>query len=133
MFFFKIIIGLPLIVMLLVFAFVNNNMVELSLWPADLEITISQSVLIVFLYVLGYLAGWFFTWVSYSPIRRLLRAQRKENRKMSKEQEKLNKEVEDLKGNIDVLKASTPPEPKRSFASWFKNIFKSGSSPDQGE
>lgn len=133
MLFFKIIIGLPLIVLLLVFAFVNNNMVELSLWPADLEITISQSVLIVFLYVLGYIAGWFFTWVSYAPIRRLLRAQRKENRKMSKEQEKLNKEVEDLRGNIDVMKAAMPSDPKPGFFARLKNIFKSDSPSKHGE
>ncbi len=123
MFFFKIIIGLPLIALLLLFAFVNNNMVELSLWPADIEITVSQSVLIVFLYALGYLAGWFFTWVSYSPLRRMLRAQRRENRKMNKEQEKLNKQVEDLRGNIDVLKSATPEKSKPSFKERLKKFF----------
>lgn len=133
MLFFKILIGLPLIVALLVFAFVNNNMVELSLWPTDLEVTISQSVLIVLLYALGYIAGWFFTWVSYAPVRRHLRAQRRENRKMSKEQEKLSKEVEDLRGNIDVLKANTPAEVKPSFFKRLKNMFKSDSQNSQGE
>ncbi|MBQ9235181.1 MAG: LapA family protein [Alphaproteobacteria bacterium] len=126
MIFFKVLIGLPIIVLLLVFAFVNNNMVELSLWPTDIEVTISQSVLVVLLYVVGYIMGWFFTWLSYAPIRKALRSQKKQNLKMTKEQAKLNKEVEDLRGNIDVLKSVVTPkdEDKKPFFAW-KNIFKS--------
>ena len=123
---FKLLIGLPITVALLVFAFVNNNMVELSLWPTEIEITISQSVLIVLLYALGYLVGWFFTWISYSPIRRALRDQKKQNRKIAKEQEKLNKEVEGLRGNIDELKAAVPPEPALTLGQRLKKLFKLG-------
>lgn len=124
---FKLLIGLPITVALLVFAFVNNNMVELSLWPTEIEITISQSVLIVLLYALGYLVGWFFTWLSYSSIRSALRNQKKQNRKIAKEQEKLTKEVEGLRGNIDVLKASIPPEEVFTWWQKFKKIFHSDS------
>lgn len=125
MMFFKILIGLPIIVALLVFAFVNNNMVEISFWPTDIEATISLSVLIVLLYALGYIIGWFFSWLSYAPIRRALRAQKKQNRKMSKEQEKLSKEVEGLRGNIDELKAAAPKPEKPSFLAKLKGLFRS--------
>ncbi len=127
MFFFKILLGLPLIVILLVFAFVNNDMTVFSLWPTDIEITISQSVMIIALYSLGYIAGWFFTWLSYSPVRRALRNQKKQNRKITKEQEKLSKEVEGLRGNIDELKAAVPTEEKSGMFSRFRKIFKSKS------
>lgn len=125
MVFFKILIGLPIITALLVFAFVNNNMVEISLWPTDIEITISQSVLTVILYAIGYIVGWFFCWLSYAPIRRALRNQKKQNRKMSKEQEKLNKEVEGLRGNIDILKSATSQTPKKGFWEKITGLFKS--------
>lgn len=124
MWFFRILIGIPLIVALLVFAFTNNDMSTFSLWPTDIEVTVSQSVMIILLYALGYIAGWFFTWVSYSPIRRALRDQKKQNRKIAKEQEKLNKEVEGLRGNIDELKAAVPPEPALTLWQRFKKIFK---------
>ncbi len=120
MFFFKILLGLPLIVVLLVFAFVNNDMTVFSLWPTNIEITVSQSVMIIALYSLGYIAGWFFTWLSYSPIRRALRSQKRQNRKITKEQEKLTKEVEGLRGNIDELKASVPVEEKNGLLKRFK-------------
>ncbi len=128
MLFFKILIGLPLITILLVFAFVNNDMATFSLWPTDIEVTVSQSVIIILLYALGYIAGWFFTWLSYSPIRRALRNQKKQNRKMSKEQEKLTKEVEGLRDNIDELKASTTTEAPLTFVQRLKRIFKSDKS-----
>lgn len=124
MLFFKILIGLPLIAVLLIFAFVNNDMTVFSLWPTDIEVTISQSVMIILLYFLGYLAGWFFTWLSYAPIRRALRNQKKQNRKITKEQEKLTKEVEDLRGNIDELKTITPNEKKSGIFERLKNSFK---------
>lgn len=125
MFFFKLLLGLPLLVILLVFAFVNNDMTVFSLWPTNIEITVSQSVMIIALYSLGYIAGWFFTWLSYSPIRRALRNQKRQNRKITKEQEKLTKEVEGLRGNIDELKAAVPSvEEKNGIFNLFHKIFK---------
>lgn len=130
MLFFKILIGLPLTIILLVFAFVNNDMATFSLWPTDIEVTVSQSVIIILLYALGYLAGWFFTWLSYAPIRRALRNQKKQNRKMTKEQEKLTKEVEGLRDNIDELKSAAPAEPKTN---WLQKIFRFNSSSQESK
>lgn len=123
--FLRILLGLPIVVLLLVFAFVNNDMVELSLWPTSLELVVSLSVLIVLLFLSGYILGRFFAWMSYSSVRKSLRIHKKEKVKISKEQEKLIKEVEGLRGNIDVLKSSLPTEKPVSFAKKIKNFFRS--------
>ena len=126
--FVKTIIGLPLAFALLVFAFVNNDMATFSLWPTAIEITVSLSVAIVFLVLVGYFIGWLFAWLSYAPIRKALKNQKKQNKKLTKEQEKLTKEVEGLQTNIDSLKAvNTPEEPKDTWQKKFKRIFGSKS------
>ncbi len=121
--FIKALIGLPLAFIVLVFAFVNNDMATFSLWPTAIEITVSLSVAIIFLLVLGYIIGWFFTWLSYMPLRKALRHQKKQNKKLSKEQEKLAKEVEGLQGNIESLRSAVPSEPKVSFKERLRKAF----------
>ena len=59
--FIKVLVGLPIVLAVLVFAFVNNDMASFSLWPTGIEITGSLSVAIVFLVITGYIIGWFFT------------------------------------------------------------------------
>lgn len=122
--FIKALIGLPLAFVILVFSFVNNDMATFSLWPTAIEITVSLSVAIIVLIVFGYIIGWIFAWLSYSEIRKALRVQKKQNKKLSKEQEKLSKEVEGLQGNIETLKANIPAESKISFKESLKNFFK---------
>ena len=121
--FIKALIGLPLAFVILVFAFVNNDMATFSLWPTGIEITVSLSVVIVFLIIIGYIIGWLFTWLSYSEVRSALRMHKKQNKKLSIEQEKLVKEVEGLHGNIETLKASVPVvETKKT--GWKENLKK---------
>ncbi|MBE6454038.1 MAG: LapA family protein [Alphaproteobacteria bacterium] len=121
--FVKFIIGLPLVLILLVFAFVNNDMANFSLWPTGIEITVSLSVAIVFLVLSGYIAGWFFTWLSYAPVRSSLRSHKKQNKKLSKEQERLVKEVEGLHGSIENLKASSQPQPAITKRDKLRKMF----------
>ena len=128
--FIKVLVGLPIVLDVLVFAFVNNDMASFSLWPTGIEITVSLSVAIVFLVITGYVIGWFFTWLSYAPVRKSLRDQKKQNKKLCKEQEKLAKEVEGLHGNIETLKASVPAvaeEKKPTFKERLKKAFGIGS------
>ena len=94
--FIKMLIGLPLLVVILVFAFVNNDLAVFNLWPFYIEITVSLSVAIVFFIFFGFVLGELFSWMSYAPVRKALRSQRKQNRKLSKEQQKLVKEMENL-------------------------------------
>ena len=121
--FIKALIGLPLAFIILVFAFVNNDMATFSLWPTGIEITISLSVAIVLFVVVGYIIGWMFTWLSYAPIRIALRSEKKQNKKLSKEQEKLVREVEGLQGDIESLKTATPTEEKTSWKEKIKRAF----------
>ncbi len=102
--FIKMLIGLPLIIVVLIFAFVNNDLVSFNLWPFYIEITVSQSVAIVFLLFFGFIWGKFDSWLSYSPVRRALRQQKKTNKKLNKEQLKLSEKVSDLEGSITSLK-----------------------------
>ena len=121
--FIKYIIGLPLFVLLLVFAIVNNDFVTLKIWPTDIEIITSLSVVIIFLFLFGYFIGKLFTWMSYSSVRSSLRAHKKQNKKLSKEQEKLSKEVENLQENIETMNRTDASE-KKSWKENFKNMFK---------
>ena len=121
--FIKYVIGLPLFVLLLIFAIVNNDFVTLKIWPTDIEIITSLSVAIVFFVIFGYFTGWLFTWLSYSSIRSSLRAHKKQNKKLSKEQEKLTKEVEDLHDNIENIKAAGNVQEKKSWVQKVKSFF----------
>ena len=122
--FIKVLIGLPLVFIILVFAFVNNDMATFNLWPTGIEVTTSLSVAVIFFVVVGYILGWLFTWLSYASVRRSLREQKKENKKLCKEQEKLTKEVEGLHGNIESLRGSVPPSiESASFLQKFKSFF----------
>lgn len=50
----KTLIGLPVLVVVLVFAFVNNDLATFSLWPFAFEVTVSLSVAIVFFIAFGF-------------------------------------------------------------------------------
>ncbi len=121
--FVKMLIGLPLLAVILIFAFVNNDLVNFSLWPFYIEITVSLSVAVVFFILVGFIIGWFFTWLSYSSVRSALRQQKKQNKKLNKEQQKLTKEMEDLHVNLASLKELEAQRPKPSFSAKFKGFF----------
>lgn len=142
--FIKMLIGLPVIIIVLIFAFVNNDLVTFNLWPFYFEVTVSQSVAIVFFVLFGYIYGKFNSWLSYSPVRKALRQQKKENKKLSKEQVKLSEKVTDLEGSItnlkeeakdaklaakdaeDAAKAAEKEKKRAAFKERLKNIFRFG-------
>lgn len=123
--FIRMIIGLPLIIVAAVFAFVNNDMAVFSLWPFNVEITASLSVAIVFFLVAGYIIGKLDSWLSYSPLRSALRSQQRQNRKLSREQQALAGKVESLKGDLQNAKAKAEAEAEAAAASE-KELPKSG-------
>lgn len=122
--FIRMLIGLPIIIVILIFAFVNNDLATFNLWPFYIEITISLSVAIVAFILFGFLLGKFSSWMGYAPLRAQLRKQKKQNKKLSKEQQKLNEKVSGLQENLENLKASETKEPKISFKERFKNLLK---------
>ncbi len=120
--FIKTLIGLPILLIILVFAFMNNDLATFSLWPLNFEIEVSLSVMIVLLIAIGFLLGNFFLWLSYAPLRRELRSHKKNNKKLSKEQDKLVKEMEGLQSNLEEIKQEDlQKNPKTSI---FKRMFK---------
>ena len=121
--FMKMLIGLPLLVVILVFAFVNNDLATFSLWPFYIEITVSLSVAIVFFILFGFVFGSLFSWMSYAPVRQALRKQKKQNKKLHKEQQKLAQEVEVLHVNIANMQDTEKTDAKRSFGPKIKRFF----------
>ena len=121
--FIKLLIGLPLVIVILVFAFVNNDLATFNLWPFYVEITVSQSVAIVSFVVFGYILGKVSSWMSYAPVRAQLRKQKKENKKLNKEQQKLTEKVSGLQENLKTQTAEILP-PKPTLKDMMKNIFK---------
>lgn len=121
--FIKLLTGLPLFVIIAVFAFVNNDLATFNLWPFYIEITVSLSVAIIFFILIGFLWGKFFSWLSYAPVRKALRQQKKQNKKLNKEQQKLVKEVENLHGDLETLKERAPKPQKLSLKDKVKKFF----------
>lgn len=118
----KTLIGLPIFLIILIFAFVNNDLATFNLWPFSFEITVSLSVAILFFIFVGFFLGSISMWMSYAPLRKDLRKQKKKNKKLSKKQQVLEETVFDLQGNLDQVKAekeALQPE-KTSRWSFFK-------------
>lgn len=121
--FIKILIGLPLLIVILIFSFVNNDLATFNLWPFYFEVTVSLSVAIVFFILLGFVMGLFWMWMSYAPVRKALRQQKKQNKKLSKEQQKLAEKVSGLQSDLDTMKAVEAAKPKPSFGQRLKKLF----------
>ncbi len=119
----KMLIGLPILLIVLVFAFVNNDLVTFSLWPFAFEVTVSLSVAIVFLFAFGFVFGNIFSWLSHSPLRKALRHHKRQYKKLNKEQQRLLKEMGMLHEDLERAKEFQPQ--KLTLIQRFKNIFKS--------
>ncbi len=121
----KTLIGLPVLIVILLFAFVNNDLATFSLWPFAFEVTVSLSVAVVFFILLGFFLGHLFSWMSYAPVRKALRQHKKQCKKLNKEQQRLVREMEDLHEDLENIKAKEALLPKPSFKEKLKNWFKS--------
>ncbi len=126
--FIRRLIGIPLIVIVIVFAVVNNDDATFTLKPFNVDITVSLSVLILVLFFVGYLLGRLDGYVANAPLRSQLKAHKKSNKVLNKEHEKLNAQVSSLQENIEYLKNKEPQTPKvplkekvSSFFSFKKN------------
>lgn len=123
--FIKMLIGIPFVIVLLIFAFVNNDLATFNLWPFYIEVTVSLSVAIIFFIVFGFIWGKADSWMSYAPMRKTLRNQKKQNKKLSKEQMKLSKEMEGLQDNLNNFKEREALLPKPTFKQKLAKFFKS--------
>jgi cell division protein FtsB len=126
--FFRFLFIVAFVVVVAVFAFVNNDLLTLDPWPFNAEVTISMSVLTVALVFLGFLFGKIDSWFAYSPVRSELRAQRRQNKKLNAEQQKLAEKVEGLRENLENINSAETPQPspeKKSKFAGFKNKISS--------
>ena len=116
-------IGIPLIIVVIVFAVINNDFATFTLKPFDIDITVSLSVLILILFLAGYMLGRLDGYVANAPLRSALRTHKKTNKALSKEHEKLHATVSDLQENIEYLKSKEPETPKVSLKEKMSNFF----------
>ena len=116
-------IGIPLIIVVIVFAVINNDFATFTLKPFDVDITVSLSVLILILFFAGYMLGRLDGYVANAPLRSALRTHKKTNKALSKEHEKLHATVSDLQENIEYLKSKEPETPKVSLKEKMSNFF----------
>ena len=127
--FIKALIGLPVLIVILVFAFFNNELATFNLLPFDFEITVPLSVAILFFIISGFLLGSFFAWLSYAPLRQDLRRQKKKNKKLSKERQMLTEKYSDLQVDLEQIKAQKealmPEKPK-----WYDFLKKPSTASD---
>lgn len=101
--FIRMIIGLPILAVILLFAFVNNELVTFVLWP-ELEVTASFSVVVISLILIGFVLGRISAWFSYIPLRSKMSMYKKQNKQLCKEHEKACNRIIDLQDNAEYLR-----------------------------
>ena len=121
--FIRRLIEIPLIIIVIIFAVVNNDFATFTLKPFNIDITISLSVLILILFFTGYLLGRLDSYVAHSPLRSQLKAHKKTNKALNKEHEKLHATVSNLQENIELLKQKESAEPTVPLKEKISNFF----------
>lgn len=123
-----------LLALFLVFLVQNNNDL-VAVWPIpESSLVVGVSVVYLAMFFIGYFYGRFSAWVAYSPVRSMLKKQKKENKLLSKEHEKLSHEHEKLNQQMTTLQNETEKgEQKKSFFSLNKKIKGWFSKPADGE
>lgn len=121
--FIRRLIEIPLIIIVIIFAVINNDFATFNIKPFDLEITISLSVLILVLFFSGYLLGRLDAFVANAPLRASLRQQKKTNKALNKEHEKLNEKYSSLQENLETMKNKEEKAPKVPFKQKLSNFF----------
>lgn len=106
----RMLISLPIVIVILIFAFVNNQLITFNLWPFDIEMTVSFSVIVVVLILFGFVWAKISSWFAYLPLRKDLIFCKRQVNKLQKENQKVHKEFQGLKGSLNSKedKSSTP-------------------------
>lgn len=121
--FIRHLIEIPLILVVIIFAVINNDFATFNIKPFNLDITVSLSVLILVLFFAGYLLGRLDAFVANAPLRAQLRIQKKANKALNKEHEKLHEQFSSLQENFEVLKHQEPQAPKIPFKEKVAGFF----------
>lgn len=121
--FIRRLIEIPLVIVVIIFAVINNDFATFNLKPFNLDITVSLSVLILVLFFTGYLLGRLDSFVANAPLRAALREQKKNNKALSKEHEKLNEKFSNLQENLENMKHQEEKAPAVPFKERLSNFF----------
>ncbi len=123
----KFLFWLPILTVVVVFVSTNSDKMSFSLWPIlpeDTKIGVSGSLAIVSFIFFGYIVAKIDSWFSYSPLRKALSSQKKQNKVLDKKQKELEGTITGLQENISNLKAINHIENvKKSFLSQIKEKF----------
>jgi uncharacterized integral membrane protein len=103
------ILTLPLMVVAVVFAVANRELVTLDLWPLAMTIQAPLFILVLGSTVVGLLAGAAVAWFSSGPTRRRAR----EARRRAAE---LEREVAHLREKLENTRPAVPPRPQGDTA-----------------
>ena len=128
--FIRSLIDIPVFILVIVLAVVNDESTRFVFKSFDIKITVTISVLILVLFFMGYFIGRFDGYVANAPLRLQLREHKKANKVLNKEHEKLNKEHEKLSNNFSHLKEDlqhlkvAKPEQTKSFKERLASFFK---------
>lgn len=129
--FIRSLIEIPVILLVIILAIINDGYVTFSFKSLGLNVTVAVSLLIVVLFLIGYLIGRMDGYVANAPLRAKLRENQKatkilskEHEKLGKEHEKLNAHFSHLKEDLEQLKEATPATPKISFKTRLANAFR---------
>lgn len=121
--FIRRLIEIPVFIVVIVFAVINNDFATFNLKPFNLDITISLSVLILILFFSGYLLGRLDSFVANAPLRTQLRQHKKANKALNKEHEKLHEKFSSLQENLETLKSREHQLPPVPIKEKIKNFF----------
>jgi lipopolysaccharide assembly protein A len=87
----RLLIGLPLLLLLVVFALSNREPVRLGLWPTDYALVLPLSLAVIGAMAVAFLAGGLLVWISAL-------AQRRRARQAEQTVRLLEAQVQELKG-----------------------------------
>ncbi|HCU59069.1 MAG TPA: hypothetical protein DIC64_03715, partial [Alphaproteobacteria bacterium] len=117
-------IEIPIFVLIIVLAVINDDYTKFTFKPFDISVTVSLSVLILCLFFIGYFIGRIDGYVAGAPLRAKLRENKKAHKALNKEHEKLTSNFSHLQEDFQRIKASAPEQAKVSFLSKLAGIFK---------
>lgn len=127
--FIRSLIDIPVFILVIILAVVNDESTKFVFKAFDIKITVAVSALILGLFFIGYFIGRLDGYVANAPLRLQLREHKKANKVLNKEHEKLNKEHEKLSSNFSHLKEDfqnlkvSSPEHRKTFKEKLLGLF----------
>lgn len=124
---FSWILTLPLIVVAVIFAIANRELITLDLWPFEASPRLPLFVILLACVAFGLAVGGLATWLSAAPARQRARQARRRVAELEREAARLRLErdraagavvppAEDGQPGLPVTEANGGPEPKRRSA-----------------